>query len=66
VDEQSAIERNLAASRELGERMDRAADVVVDGLRRAARSGRYRSRAARTGRHVARRDTSSRTQTTRR
>jgi hypothetical protein len=46
------IERNLAQSRQLGEQMDRAGDEVVAGLRRAARSGRYRS--AKTGRYVTR------------
>ena len=44
------IEENLAQSRALGERQDRAAEQVVTGLRRAARAGRYR--AAVNGRYV--------------
>jgi hypothetical protein len=40
------INRNVAASRRLGKEADKDAERAINGLRRAARSGRYASTAA--------------------
>jgi hypothetical protein len=37
------IQRNVAESRRLGKEADKDAEKAINGLRRAARSGRYRS-----------------------
>jgi hypothetical protein len=49
------IQRNVAESRRLGREADRDAEKAINGLRRAARSGRYRSADSATGRYVAKR-----------
>jgi hypothetical protein len=36
------IKKNVADSRRLGEEADKDAEKAINGLRRAARSGRYR------------------------
>jgi hypothetical protein len=47
------IQRNVAESRRLGREADKDAEKAINGLRRAARSGRYRSAESATGRHAA-------------
>jgi hypothetical protein len=37
------VQRNVAESRRLGKEADKDAERAINGLRRAARSGRYRS-----------------------
>ena len=37
------IKQNVAESRRLGKEADKDAQKAIDGLRRAARSGRYRT-----------------------
>jgi hypothetical protein len=41
--ERDIIRRNVAESRRLGKEADKDAQKAIDGLRRAARSGRYRT-----------------------
>jgi hypothetical protein len=43
------IKKNLEESRRLGEEADKAAEKAINGLRRAARSGRYRTAMAKPG-----------------
>jgi hypothetical protein len=55
------IEKNLAESRRLGKEADKAADRAVKGLRRAARSGAYRTADTSGGSYVSHTPGSSRT-----
>jgi hypothetical protein len=60
-DKRDIIEKNLAESRRLGKEAGKAADKAVNGLRRAAHSGSYRSADTSTGQHVSSTSGSART-----
>jgi transcription elongation GreA/GreB family factor len=47
--QRKTIEQNIAESRRLGKEADAAADKAIAGLRRAARSARYRGARAQRG-----------------
>jgi hypothetical protein len=47
------IQRNVAESRRLGKEADKDAEKAINGLRRAARSGRYHSAGSAVGSRAA-------------